>query len=67
MEFIDRALVITDLETTGLDPLIHEVIDIGAVRVDQASLEIEATFSAKIRRSYRTGESDRTGGQWLYP
>jgi len=49
MEFIDRALVITDLETTGLDPLIHEVIDIGAVRVDQATLEIEATFSAKIQ------------------
>ena len=38
-----------DLETTGLDPLIHEVIDIGAVRVDQATLEIEATFSAKIQ------------------
>src|SRR5208283_838213 len=48
MDFIDRSLVIVDLETTGLDPLVHEVIDIGAVRVDQASLEIEATFSAKI-------------------
>jgi len=48
MDFIDRSLVIVDLETTGLDPLVHEVIDIGAVRVDQASLDIEATFSAKI-------------------
>ena len=49
MDFIDRSLVIVDLETTGLDPLVHEVIDIGAVRVDQASLDIEATFSAKLR------------------
>ena len=50
MDFIDRSLVIVDLETTGLDPLVHEVIDIGAVRVDQASLDIEATFSARLRR-----------------
>ena len=52
MEFNDRSLVITDLETTGLDPIIHEVIDIGAVRVDQESLEIEATFTCKIQPVY---------------
>jgi len=32
MDFIDRSLVIVDLETTVFDPLVHEVIDIGAVR-----------------------------------
>jgi len=49
MQFNERAMVIVDLETTGLDPSIHEVIEIGAVRVDQESLELEALFQAKIQ------------------
>ena len=34
-------LVFVDVETTGLDPERHELIELGAVRVDPHSLEIE--------------------------
>lgn len=36
-------MIILDLETTGLDPLRHEIIEIGAVNVDTG-----ATFEVKI-------------------
>jgi DNA polymerase-3 subunit epsilon len=49
MEFIERSLMIQDLETTGLDPLQHEVIGLGALRVNQATLEVESEFAAKIK------------------
>lgn len=50
-------LFFTDLETTGHDPLKrignhlirwHEIIDIGGIMVDQKTLQILATFEAKI-------------------
>ncbi len=33
-------IAVTDLETTGLDPKIHEIIDIGLLVVDSKKLEI---------------------------
>jgi DNA polymerase III alpha subunit (gram-positive type) len=48
MNFQERPLIITDLETTHLDPTYGEVLQIGAVRVDQKTLAIEALFQAKL-------------------
>src|SRR4051812_2420857 len=33
-------LLLTDFETTGLNPEIHEIIEIGAILVDAKSLEV---------------------------
>jgi DNA polymerase-3 subunit epsilon len=44
----ERDLLIVDLETTGLDPIIHEVLEVAAIRVHQESLEIQSTFTAKV-------------------
>lgn len=38
-----------DLETTGLDPTRHEIIEIAAVILEQPGLEIRDTFEAKIK------------------
>src|ERR1035437_3437468 len=46
---LDRPLLILDLETTGLDPAIHEVLEIGAVLCNQRTLAIQSTFEAKIK------------------
>ena len=48
MYFNERSLVIVDLETTGLDPTWHEVLEVGALRVNQDTLEIEDRFDSKI-------------------
>ena len=42
-------IAIVDFETTGLDPEIHEIIEIGMVIVDADTLEIEDEFSIKVR------------------
>ena len=49
MNFPDRELVLVDLETTGLDAELHDVIEIGAVRVNQHTLELQSTFQAKVK------------------
>lgn len=49
MEFPDRELLLVDLETTGLDHDQHEAIEIGAVRVNQHTLELVSTFQAKVK------------------
>jgi DNA polymerase-3 subunit epsilon len=41
-------LIITDLETTGLDPDFHEIIEIGAIICDSESLEIMTEIDVKV-------------------
>ena len=49
LSFKNRNIAITDLETTGLDPLKHEIVEIGLVLVTQPELEIIDTFDIKIK------------------
>lgn len=42
-------LLITDFETTGLDPLVHEIVDIGAILCDAESLDICAEFQCRVK------------------
>lgn len=49
MELLDRPLAITDIETTGLDPIGHEIIEIGLILVDQKTLEAQEQWSVKIQ------------------
>lgn len=44
-----RPLVITDLETTGLNPKVHEITEIGLIVVEQKSLNILDIFEHKIK------------------
>lgn len=49
VSFRRRPLAITDLETTGLDPKIHDILEIGLIVVDQVSLAILDTLELKVR------------------
>ena len=44
----DRPLVFIDVETTGLDPLKHEMLEVGAV-VAHPDVDVVDVFSAKIK------------------
>ena len=49
MDFRDRPIAITDLETTGLDCRRHEIIEIGLLLVRQKSLEIFDSWAMKVK------------------
>lgn len=49
MDILERPLAITDIETTGLDPIGHEIIELGLVLVDQKTLSILTQWSVKIK------------------
>ena len=49
---LPERFVVFDLETTGLDPNKHEIIEIGAIRVDRDA-EDHQTFQALVRPSKR--------------
>lgn len=46
--FLDRPLCFTDVETTGTDPFIHEIIEIGLVVADQRSLQVIGELDIKV-------------------
>jgi len=54
LNFKNRNIAITDLETTGLDPLKHEIIEIGLVLVKQPELEIIDTLGVKVKPTNRS-------------
>jgi DNA polymerase III epsilon subunit-like protein len=49
VEFRARRLALTDLETTGVEPRRHEIIEIGLIVVDQVSLEVIDTLELKVK------------------
>jgi DNA polymerase-3 subunit epsilon len=48
IHFFDRPLAITDVETTGRDRDIHEIIDIGLVLADQRTLQVIEEWGVRI-------------------
>lgn len=49
MEFLKRPIAITDVETTGFDADIHEIIEIGLVVVDQKTFKVLDEFETKVK------------------
>lgn len=49
INFFERPIAVTDLEMTGLDPSIHEIIEIGLLVVRQPSFEIIDTLNIKVK------------------
>lgn len=45
----DRCIILVDLETTGLDVTLHEVIEIAAYKLSPDTLEIIDSWSTKIK------------------
>lgn len=48
-EIFERPIAITDVETTGLDPQKHEIVEIGLVLIDQETGEVIDTLDIKVR------------------
>ncbi len=56
MRFAERPLAITDIETTGLDASVHEIIDLAVLVVDQKSFKVRDQYTARIRPAHiKTG------------
>jgi DNA polymerase III alpha subunit (gram-positive type) len=49
MRFAERPIAITDIETTGLDADIHEIVELGLLIVDQKTLRVQDQYHARIR------------------
>jgi DNA polymerase III alpha subunit (gram-positive type) len=49
MNFKERLLAITDIETTGTDPFVHEILEIGLVLCHPISFEIINTLNIKVK------------------
>lgn len=52
MDYLKFPLAITDIETTGLDPQLHEIIEIGLLVVDQKTLKVLDKFEVKIKPTH---------------
>lgn len=49
IDYRDRDLVFVDLETTGLNPEIHEIIEVGILVVDGRRLGIKKRYYSKVK------------------
>jgi len=49
MRFADRPLAITDIETTGLDAAVHEIIELAVLVVDQKSFKVRDQYTTRVR------------------
>lgn len=49
MRFRDRPIAITDIETTGLDAAVHEIIELAVVVVDQHTLKVLDRYQARTK------------------
>lgn len=47
--FRERSLLFVDLEFTGLDPRINEIVEVGAILVDGKTLEVKKEYEAKVK------------------
>ncbi len=55
MEFLKRPIAITDVETSGFDAQIHEILEIGLVVIDQKNLKVLDEWTVKVKpRKIRT-------------
>jgi len=52
IDFFKRPLAITDIETTGLDSHLHEIIEIGLFVVDQNSYKIIDKLDIKVKPTH---------------
>ncbi|MBI4059409.1 3'-5' exonuclease [Candidatus Microgenomates bacterium] len=48
-DFRERPLLFIDLEMSGLNPLIHEILEVGVLVVDGKTLGIKAEYEAKVK------------------
>ncbi|MBI3290029.1 3'-5' exonuclease [Candidatus Microgenomates bacterium] len=49
IDFRTRPLLFIDLEFSGLDPRIHEILEVGAIVVDPTTLEIKKEYEVKTK------------------
>ena len=49
MRFSDRPLAITNIETTGLDAQLHEIVELAILVVDPRTLKLRDRYTAKVR------------------
>jgi DNA polymerase-3 subunit epsilon len=49
MRFAERPIAITDIETTGLDASVHEMLELAVLILDQKSLRVRDQYHARIR------------------
>ena len=65
VQFFERPLAFTDFETTGQDPFVHEIIEIGLVLVNQQSGQILEEWNQRIRplhpETMQPGAQQRNG------
>jgi DNA polymerase III alpha subunit (gram-positive type) len=52
MRILERPVAITDIETTGLDPTIHEIIEVGLILINQQTLEIVDSLNVRVQPSH---------------
>jgi DNA polymerase III epsilon subunit-like protein len=50
--FRHRPIAFTDLETTGFDPDVHEIIEVGLLLVDQQEMIVMSELDLKIRPTH---------------
>lgn len=56
MRFRDRPIAITDIETSGLDATVHEIVDLALVLVDPQTLRPVDRYGVRVKpRHIRTG------------